>query len=133
MVPAHIHFGRRSPGHASPERSGAALFARIWDALADLFGTATTAVLVRRAAKRGTAQSPELADLEISFRELEYRYTVPDAWREGEGEPPPALRTLVGELVPLLLELTGRIAIRRLEQIPELRGLLAPGAEGSQP
>jgi hypothetical protein len=128
MVPAHTHWNRRSAGDAAAELSGAALFRLIWESLADLFGTATTAVLIRRAARRGTTKSPELGELEISVRELEYRYTVPPAWSEGAGDTPPALRTLVSELLPLLLELTGRIAIHRLEQIPELRsrGLLAP-------
>jgi len=131
MVPAHIRWSRHTSGGRGAESSGAALFSVIWDALADLFGTATTAVLVRRAARRGVARSPELGELEISVRELEYRYTVPPAWTEGDGETPAALQTLVDELLPLLIELTGRIAVRRLERIPELRerGLIPPEPE----
>lgn len=134
MVPAHIHWSRRSAGDADAELTGAALFSLIWETLADLIGTAATAVLLRRAARRALNASPELAELEISVRELEYRYTVPPAWTEGV-ETPSALRDLVAELLPLLLELTGRIAIRRLERIPALqgRGLLPPGSLGGQP
>jgi hypothetical protein len=132
MVPAHIHWSARSAGEVGAELSGEKLFSLMWEALADLFGTATTAVLVRRAARRGTAASPELSELEIAVRDLEYRYTVPHAWTDSAGETPPALRRLMGELLPLLLELTGSIAIHRLGQIPELRarGLLAPDAGG---
>lgn len=134
MVPAHIHWSRRTPGDPDAELSGAALFSLIWETLADLLGTAATAVLLRRAARRALHASPELGELEISVRELEYRYTVPPAWTDGV-ETPSALRTLVAELLPLLLELTGRIAIRRLERIPELqgRGLIPLASLGGQP
>ena len=136
MVPTRLHVSRPGAGESgaageSPEPgaalSGAALFSLVWEALADLLGTATSAVLVRRAARRGAGASPELAELEISLKELAHRYSLPLAWTEGAGETPPALRTLIGELLPILGELTGRIAIRRLERIPELveRGLLS--------
>ncbi len=133
MVTAHIHWSRRS-GDPETELSGAALFSLVWETLADLLGTAATAVLLRRAARRAVGASPELAELEISVRELEYRYTVPPAWTEGT-ETPSALQALVAELLPLLFELTGRIAIRRLERVPGLqgRGLLAASSTGGQP
>jgi hypothetical protein len=135
MVPAHTRSSLRLTGEAAADPSGEKLFSLIWEALADLLGTASAAVLVRRAARRGADVSPELAELEISIGDLEYRYTVPRAWTEGSGETPTALRTLIGELLPLLVELTGRIAIHRLERIPELRerGLLSPRPEERQP
>jgi hypothetical protein len=42
---------------------------------------------------------------------------------------PVALRELVGELRPLLVELTGQVVVRRIEQIPSLqeRAILSPG------
>jgi hypothetical protein len=135
MVAAHIRSGLRLASNVGADPSGEQLFSLIWEALADLLGTATAAVLVRRAARRGAGVSPELAELEISIGGLEYRYTVPRAWTEGAGETPTGLRTLIGELLPLLLELTGRIAIHRLERIPELRvrRLLAPRPGERQP
>jgi hypothetical protein len=133
MIPAHIHLSRRSAGDPDTELSGAALFSLIWDTLADLLGTAATAVLLRRSARRALTGNPELSELEISVRELEYRYTVPPAWAESR-ETPAALRALVAELLPLLLELTGRIAIGRLERIPGLQGRgLLPASQGGQP
>ena len=133
MAPAHIHWLRPAPGDPGANLSGSALFALVWDTLADLFGTAAAAVLLRRAAKRGAAASPDLADLEISFRELAYRYTVPNAWNERAAGMPDGLRALVAELLPLLVELTGPIAVRRLEQIPGLRGLFDRGSEEGSP
>jgi hypothetical protein len=123
MIPARSYRNLRSTGDPGAELSGESIFSIIWEALADLLGTAATAVIMRRAARRATGACPELLQLEISVRELEYRCAVPSAWTESGSEAPPALRALVGELVPLLRELTGRIAVRRLEQIPELRGL----------
>ena len=130
MVQAHSRWRSRSTGEPGAGLTGEALFSIIWEALADLLGTAAAAVIFRRAAKRAVGKSPELAQLEISVREREHRCTVPSPWREG-GETPPALQTLVDELMPLLLELTGGVAIRCLEQIPELRGRvrLGPGPE----
>jgi hypothetical protein len=99
----------------------AALFAIVWQALAEVLGTAAVAAIVRRAAGRASAQSPELVDLVIFREDLEYRYRLPHAWsQEGQGGPL-GLRVLVAEIGRLLMELTGTVVIRRLEQIPELR------------
>jgi hypothetical protein len=56
------------------------LFTILWDALADLLGTATTAVLLKRAARRAVARSPELAELIILRQGLVYTYTCPTGW-----------------------------------------------------
>ena len=108
--------------------SAAALFTLLWEELADVLGTAATAVLVRRAARRAAFRSPELAELAISRENLEYRFTLPRAWTEradaanaAAAADAHALRELVGELRPLLVELTGPVVVRRLAQIPELR------------
>ena len=111
----------------------AALFTLLWDALADVVGTAATATLLRRAARRAAPRCPELAELAISREKLEYRYTLPPAWAGGAEGTPLALRELVAELRPLLVELTGPVVIRRLERIPELRkrGIISPQEEQS--
>jgi hypothetical protein len=103
------------------EPSSAVLFSLIWEALADLLGTATTAVILHRAARRAKGDNPELAELEISVGKMDYRYAVPPAWSDDAGQPPHALQTLLGALGPLLLELTGPIGVRRLQHLPELR------------
>ena len=43
----------------------AALFAIVWDAIAEVLGTAATAAIVRRAAGRAATDSPELVDVVI--------------------------------------------------------------------
>jgi hypothetical protein len=111
----------RPTGYAGAELSVAALFTILWDALADLLGTAATATLLKRAAYRAVARSPELAGLVIRRDGLIYRYSCPPAWNDKSEGTPLALRELVGELRPLLVEMTGQIVIRHLEQILELR------------
>ena len=116
---------------AAGELSIAALFTLIWDALADVLGTATTAALLRRAARRAAPRCSELAELSISREKLEYRYTLPSTWAHDPDVTPLALRELVDELRPLLVELTGPVVFRRLERIPELRerGIIHPQEE----
>ena len=109
------------------EISTAALFAIVWDAIAEVLGTAATAAIVRRSAGRAAIESPELVDVVIRREKLEYRYTLPHDWSHSAGaekpEPrtPLAFRALVTEIGRLLVELTGTVFIGRLEQIPELR------------
>ena len=111
---------------ANAELSVSALFTILWDALADLLGTAATATLLKRAARRAQARSPELAELAIQRQGLGYSYTCPPSWSGRSTGTPPALRDLIGELRPLLIEMTGQLVIHSLEQILELRALLLP-------
>ena len=106
-----------------PGRPPEAVFAMLWDALANLIGTAATATLVRRAAQRAVLRCPELGELIIVRTELDYTYTPPPAWKEGQGAATPALRELSTELQTLLIDSTGPIAVKHLERIPELRPL----------
>jgi hypothetical protein len=124
--------GGPSRAHASAKLSSAALFALIWDGLADLLGTAAAATLLRRAAQRAAPRDPELAELAIVRENLEYRYTLPSAWSDPTEGTQRALRRLVGELLPLLVELTGPLVVNHLAQIPELRerGIVPPQKEG---
>ena len=108
-------------GAHNVDLSAAALFAIVWNALAEVLGTAAVAAIVRRAAGHAAARSPELVDLVIVREDLEYRYTLPDAWSQDTQRAPIALRVLVAEIGRLLVELTGTVVIRRMEQIPELR------------
>ena len=100
--------------------SASALFAILWNALADMLGTAAAAAIVRRAAGRAASHHPELVQLVVLREELEYRYTLPESWMNG-GRVPTGLHVLVAEIGGLLVELTGTVVVRHLEGIPELR------------
>jgi len=100
--------------------SGVVLFGILWEELVDLLGTAATAALLRRALRRALPHNAELAGLVISRVEEQYGYRVPPAFGLDQG-PPPALRALVEELRPLLVEATGQVALRHLDEVPELR------------
>ena len=110
--------------------SSAALFGLLWDALVDLLGTAAAAMILRRAARRAAKGDSDLAGLAFVRENLEYRYTLPPSWSDSSGEADRALRGLVAELLPLLVELTGPVVVSRIAQIPELemRGII-PRAE----
>jgi len=118
----------RTPAGGTPvvgvggnDLAATALFAIVWEALAEVLGTAAVAAIVRRATERAAMESPELVELVIFREDLEYRYTLPHAWSHKGERGPLGLRVLVAEIGRLLLELTGTVVIRRLEQIPELR------------
>jgi hypothetical protein len=113
--------GERARSHTGTGPSSATLFALLWGALADLLGTAAAATLLRRAALRAAPRNPELAELGIVRDNLEYKYTIPASWNDGTKSTQHALRHLIAELLPLLVELTGPIVVTRLAQIPELR------------
>lgn len=111
-----------------PPDCASALFGLLWDALADLLGTAATATLIRRAAATLRRERGVLAELAVERAGLAYTYRLPPSWLDPAN--PAALeelRILVRELLPLLAELTGRVAVRRLERVERLRahGLLA--------
>lgn len=99
------------------------VFGALWEAMVDVMGSATTATLLRRAAKRGVARHAarlDLAALIIARDGLEYGYRLPPSWHDGQLRQE-AVCTLLSELQPLLIELTGRVVLRRLAEIPELR------------
>jgi hypothetical protein len=120
--------GRSSSDEEGGELRGAALFKLIWDSVSDVLGTAATATLVRRAALRATPRSPELAELAVLRTETGYAYTLPRALVGKVERTPLPLRELVSELRPLLVEFTGQVVVRRLDQIPGLqeRGIVSP-------
>jgi hypothetical protein len=103
------------------EPTASALFAVLWNLLAEMLGTAATAAIVRRGAQRATPNHADLADLVIVRDHLRYRYTLPGAWSQAAERGNVPLRALAREIGRLLLELTGTVVIRVLEQSPELR------------
>jgi hypothetical protein len=110
------------PGRDDPHGglSPGELFTVLWEALADVLGTAAAATLLRRSAKRAEPRWPELSGLAFTRERLEHRYAVPAAWKDA-ATPPRALCALVQELWALLVDLTGPVVVDRLAQIPELR------------
>lgn len=102
------------PPHDDP--TAAALFAAVWDALTDLMGPSATASLMRRAIKRGLARHPGLSAVVIHRPGFEYEYVIPEPWRR-DGLGRDELGELVHHLVPLLTELTGSIAVQRLQAV----------------
>ena len=107
-------------GEAAAGLTGAALFKILWDELSDLLGGTATAVVVDRAARRARVRSRELGGLTISRIDGRFVYVVPISFDRNLG-PSGALCSLMEELAPLLTELTGRVALQHLAQVPELR------------
>ena len=128
MGPSRVPDGGPPSVDDAAELRGAALFKLIWDSVAEVLGTTATATLLRRAAQRAMARSPELGEFAIVRTDAGYTYTLPRALVGKLEHTPVALRELVGELRPLLAELTGQIVVRRIDQIPGLqeRGILSP-------
>lgn len=100
--------------------SAAQLFDLVWETMVDVLGSAATATLMRRSAKRAAIRRRDLDDLIVSRSGFNYSYQVPEAWRECRPEPVASVRELARELSPLLIELTGPVIIRRLSAIPDL-------------
>jgi hypothetical protein len=97
--------------------SAAQLFDLLWNNLADLMGTAAVATLVRRALGPASKKSPDLSALSVLKEELEYKYRLPDSWQSDcDGESGRALHELLVTRT-LLVQLTGPVAVRRLERI----------------
>ena len=128
MGPSRVPDTEAPGADGTAELRGAALFKLIWDAVADVLGTTATATLLLRAARRATPRSPVLGELTMLRTEAGYTYSLPRGLIGKLEHTPVALRELVGELRPLLAELTGQVVIRRIEQIPGLqeRGILSP-------
>jgi len=102
--------------------AAAELFSLVWQGLVEILGTAATATLVRRAATRAAATTPDLPSVVVNRDTVTYGYEVPAIWRRPDD--PRALHSLqmlLEELGLLLRELTGLVVIRRLEHIGPLR------------
>jgi hypothetical protein len=102
--------------------SAAELFDLLWESLADVLGTAATAILVRRALKQVASQAPGSEPVIVTRNGLEYAYRVPETWKQpGNEEAVAALRVVAAELRVLLVELTGTVVVARLGRLAAFR------------
>lgn len=104
----------------------ASLFGMAWTELADALGTTALAVLVRRARDQAVPESSTLHELGIEREGFGYRYRLPPVWSKHDAAAEADLTALVQALIPLLAELTGPVAIKRLATVEPLlaRGII---------
>jgi len=120
-------------GDAPVDPTVAQRFAVLWEALADVLGTAATATLLRRAMKSAANQAP-LDGPVIERQGLSYGYTVPESWQTARGGAPLEVhRAVIDGLRPLLVELTGSVVVRRLERLGIFEPLGARGPDERRP
>jgi hypothetical protein len=96
------------------------VFAGLWRTLSDLLGTTTTATLLRCSLNAVARRSAALADLHIDLAGFEYHYTLPGSWLSSDGGGLAAMRELIAELRPRLMELTGSVILKHLEANPAI-------------
>jgi hypothetical protein len=107
---------------AADSLPAAAIFDAVWTGLIEVLGTATTATLIRRAAKRAAATAPDLPSVVVNRNTVTYEVEIPAIWRRpGDTRARHSLQTLFTELGFLLRELTGLVVIRRLERLAQIR------------
>ncbi len=115
---------RSSAAGAAGELTAAALFGLLWEGMADVLGTAATATLLRRALKHAAPRHAELSSIVIKRNDFAYEYCAPEAWQHiNHSGGVDALRGLVRDLQPLLIEMTGPVVVRRLARVGPLREL----------
>jgi hypothetical protein len=107
-------------------------FTLVWNAIADIVGTAATAALIRRAAKRASSRCPVLSQLTIQRNQgFTPDYALPPSWTETA--PTAAaieeFQSLLDELLSLLHQLTGAVVLRRLARLSLPLGHLSDGME----
>lgn len=110
----------------------ASLFELIWESMADVLGTAATATLLRRALKRAARRHAELSGVVIGRNDFDYEYRVPETWQHSGGDAVGALRELVRDLQPLLVEMTDQVVVRRLARVAPLGQLGIVAGEESE-
>ena len=102
--------------------SAAELFDLLWESLADVLGTAATAILLRRAIKQAASKTSRSEPVIVARDGLDYKYRLPETWEQpGNEEALGALRVLAAELRVLLVELTGPVVLRRLGRLASFR------------
>lgn len=102
--------------HSDQDATSAAdLFDLLWESLADVLGTAATAILVRRAMKKAASGTSWSEPVIVSRDGLDYKYRLPETWKQpGNTAALAELRVVAAELRVLLVELTGPVVLRRL-------------------
>jgi hypothetical protein len=102
--------------------SAAELFDLLWESVADVLGTAATAILVRRALKQVASPISWSEPVIVTRNGLEYEYRLPETWKQpGNEEATGALRVVAAELRVLLVELTGAVVVARLGRLAAFR------------
>jgi hypothetical protein len=102
--------------------SAAELFDLLWESLADVLGSATAAILLRRAIQQAALRTPCSEPVIIARNGLEYEYRVPEAWTQpGNDEAVDALRVVAATLRVLLVDLTGPVLVSRLGRLAAFR------------
>ena len=104
----------------------------LWEALADMMGTAAAATLIRRALISARDRAPALEGFEIVREGFAYRYVAPDGWNIPSTEANAAIVALFAALRPLLIDLTGSVVLRRLRTIPELAEYFTTATGGTR-
>lgn len=108
---------KHAPVHDTVSLTPARLFELLWTGLLNVLGSAATATLLRRSAKALEKRTPNAQAVRITRVGLEYAYELPPDWQHPSSEALAALRDLVGELRPILFELTGDVILQRLDRI----------------
>ncbi len=102
--------------------SAAELFDLLWESLADVLGTAATAILVRRAMEQAASRTSWSEPVIVARDGLDYKYRLPETWKQpGNEEALGALRVVATKLRVLLVELTGPVVLRRLGRLAPFR------------
>ena len=102
--------------------SAAELFDVLWEALADVLGTAATATLLRRSIKQAAAHIAWSQPIIVVRHGPDYTYRLPETWTQpGNDEAVDVLRIVAAQLRVLLIELTGPVVVARLGQLAPLR------------
>ncbi len=106
-----------------------ALFGALWLALVDAIGPTATATLLQRSLQAAASAGADVDGVVIRREQFSYTYKLPAAWHSDGTMPVETLRRIGQALVPLLLELTGVVVMRRLAAVPELArcGVLGDG------
>jgi hypothetical protein len=108
-----------------------AAFASVWRAMAEMLGSAATAAIVRRAARRASAVHPALAQLGVGRKSFTPEYTIPSSWQDPSNGATAAreFQAFLDELAVLLRELTGAVVLRRLARLALPVGKVRPEEE----
>lgn len=99
--------------------SPAKLFDLLWESLADILGTATTATLLRRAIKQSAFKTSWTEPpITVARNGLDYEYRLVETWKQPDNQAAlDDLRVLARELRVILVELTGAVVVRRLARL----------------
>jgi hypothetical protein len=98
--------------------SAAELFDLLWDALADVLGTATAAIILRRAIQQAALATGSSERVMVFRNGKDYEYRVPGTWRRpGNDAAVDALRGVAAALRLLLIQLTGPVLVDQLGRL----------------